>query len=163
MSKLVYAMAIAAFSRNIDGQIVVGHPEHPEFRARYFQVSKDGLSMLVEEGQAREISRQHYRAAQDAFDAGEIDSFVFEAERSSAGAGDDDGDEEARQAAAEASAPKKKGGRPPKAPASSAGSAGGAPGDGAGEGAGSGATGGSGDGAGQALDQAPTGGGNASG
>lgn len=64
---------LKAFNRNLDGQMVVGHPKHSDFRGRYILLSQEAAASLVDRGLAEEIDAQTYHAALARYEDGRDD------------------------------------------------------------------------------------------
>lgn len=56
--KKIRMLVLAAFTRNIDGQIVVGEPEHPDENARFVHVSPAGAKELEDAKLAEPYSEE---------------------------------------------------------------------------------------------------------
>lgn len=62
MSK-VAVQVTREFNRNLEGQMIVGHPEHPDIKGRFMLLSATAAASLVGDDVAKEIPRRTYDAA----------------------------------------------------------------------------------------------------
>lgn len=63
MTAKVAVQAVKGFNRNLDGQMVTGHPKHPDPRGRYLLLSATSALSLVDAGLAKEMTRAAYDKA----------------------------------------------------------------------------------------------------
>lgn len=67
MTAKVAVQAEKGFNRNLEGQMVTGHPKHPDVHGRFLLLSATAAAALVERGDAKTITRAAYdKAIRDA-------------------------------------------------------------------------------------------------